>query len=226
MELADEDVPGLNPVQPRLMCRTVPAVVRRLSRAGSEQAACKRPTQRQPTRIKENPMNRRFAYSFASISIASVALIAPAVPALAGNAPAPAVPTAPAPERAVPRGTMGVEVKVYSDLKRWQVNVTDRNADWTERLQPGQSTYFKGNRSGIDDVELETFSNGGKHEVDFSNPTIGSPNASVDGLLNYFSVGEEERWHSGKHTFFIKRHGDRDGNKQFELRIAASGYEG
>lgn len=174
-------------------------------------------------------MKPRIKHALACFSVATAAIVVPAASALAGIAPgAPAPATAPAdsPNASVPRGTMGVEVAVHSDLKRWQADITDRNADWRVSLKPGQSTYFKGNRSGIDDVELKTVTDGGTHEVDFSNPTIGSPNASVDGVLNYFSVGEEDTWHAGKHKFWIKRHGDRDGHKQFELRISARWYEG
>lgn len=132
-------------------------------------------------------------------------------------------------------GTKGVEVAIVNKGSA-TLEITDRNNTSDQRTMDWVFTEtWSGNRSGTDDVELKIVRREGlvthEYELDFSNPSVGCPNASVHALDDYMdyenelfcneghkkqiSFGEDD----GAIFFAIKREGDTSSNKKFVVEI-------
>jgi len=142
-------------------------------------------------------------------------------------------------------GTKGVEATIVNGTQR-AFYYAPLNADVSflrvgERvdgvpsraLDPGQSTTFSGNKSGVDDIELswtgplkDQFATNWL-DMDFSNPTMGCPNASVGWDIESFCSEGTEKYYFPKvgdrpFTVLIKREADSADNKRFTATIIFS----
>jgi len=130
---------------------------------------------------------------------------------------------------------LGVEVAIVNKGSA-TLEITDRNNPSDKRTMNWIFTEtFSGNRSGTDDVELKIVRRDGlvthEYELDFSNPSIGCPNASVLSLDDYRNFQTARFCSEGKDynvvfveddgeiTFAIKREGDTSDNKKFVVDV-------
>ncbi len=127
-------------------------------------------------------------------------------------------------------GTKGVELRVVN-TGATTLTVWERGTDNVRFVKPGESTSFQGEKSFADDVEIDmSWREKSRVEkplqIDASNPSMGTPNVSVEWDNRSYDVGD-------KHTFsgltdgwdydlIITREGDSDDNKKFTVEAAWS----
>ncbi len=95
-------------------------------------------------------------------------------------------------------------------------------------IGPGQRTTYWGDSAGSDDLEFNFYgpfkTDSSSLELDFSNPTMGCPNATVGYDMRQFcSVGTKHWWDrdvkGAKLEFRMERLSDSDDHKRFEVYV-------
>ena len=192
---------------------------------------------------------RAAAYDFSmkTLAMAGIAALSILVAACGGSnattAPATSAPVESASDsgEVAGWGTKGVEATFVNPYDReiyhrqsdqwiatYRISVRGDYTGVPRTIGPGQRTTYWGDSAGSDDLEFNFYgpfkTDSSSLEVDFSNPTMGCPNATVGYDMRQFcSVGTKHWWQrdvkGAKLEFRMERLSDSDDHKRFEVYV-------